>query len=221
MVSAVASRSRSFRNLHGTTSRLMSNAPVSERTRYVFSLKGAVVLFKRGESFLAPWVCLPSVCGRFFPGVLGLWAPLAFGPVVLFRWRVLSSGPVVLGFVLGHCFFLVSFCDQPRGERALRGGRLSKVGRRPKERGIPSSLGVHTFGTLCQWYWPCELGTYFGSVSLLIVFPPRLLTPSRVFQWYGLFEIFKCVGDGGSDAHCPKVTPSAPCRRAWYMLGRV
>ena len=48
--------------------------------------------------FLAPWfVCLRSV-GGCFPGVLAVWAALAFGLVVLFRWWVLSSDPVVLGF---------------------------------------------------------------------------------------------------------------------------
>ena len=70
---------------------------------------------------LGSLVCL---CGRLFLGVLGVWA----GFVVWPRRRGLCPP--------GSVSSLFLFYDQRRAERALRGCRISKEGRRPKDRSL-------------------------------------------------------------------------------------
>ena len=144
-----------------------------------------------------PWLPGLSASGVWAP-VPWCWACLAFGVVVWFRWWVLSSGPFVRGLVPRAQSFLFFCCDQPRAERALRGGRIFQGGATTQEP-IFRKLSPKTYDLLRrgtgyrEFISTCSLSSPSASLSLLALFQTlrrhryRLLrqrlnffTPSRV-----------------------------------------
>ena len=184
----------------------MSSAPDSERMWCVLSLKSAVSHCASGGKtsgsmanthrgavvpllccssnagkFPGSLVCLLSVCGRLFPGVLCLWAPLA-------------HCPVVVGFVLRALFLPFSFFWRPTTCGLSVEDGLPRRGDDPRTVSLDRYTLVRMeYIRLVRYdsgYWTWGVG-YFGPL-LFFVCPPRLFTPSRGAKRIHCAEVLRC-----------------------------
>ena len=142
-----------------------------------------MLLKSPGPSAFGEWALVPWCVGR--AGASGVWScrlvPLA-GLVV---W------PRRCGFCPpGSVSSLFLCCDQPRAGRALCGGRISKEGRRPKDRSLdrypPFTPGVHTYDILWAWDWVVDL-SYCSCQPVSCRFLLRL--SSRTLKKMGAAEV--------------------------------